>query len=557
MYIRKLSIISNHPVKEVIREIFFKMGMNLILDNSEKSGNNVGKTTTLKLIDICLGAKERKYVYFDADTKNENITLKNYIIDNKISCELILSNTFDANENKVKITVDLFPKGKRYINNEAQNQTDFDDKLNQLIFNISSKPPSFRQLIRKFVRINQKSDDNKFLKYIDFNIRNDVYVSLYNFLFKLIDTDINSQKTKMENELHELNKSLNSFKSLNQIKNIDSIIQELNAIETSIVTSNEQLLALTNSEHFKHTEKEISVIKVEYTILKDRLEQLEYEKERISNIIKNSKGDSRLVDQSILKTLYSETEIFMDLSKDFNDLVNFNEQLTKNKFDFYINELEKKNQTIQRCKEKLNELFSKNKEIIMLIKENNIEEYNKLQLILSNLTEKKGELKKVIELYLSLENKIIFIKKLVDEIEVNKGDMSNQITKFNSYFTKYSQLVAGESYFAYLNDDGFPLSIKNAGTGLGTGSKKAIISIFDLAYASFSKEMAIQSPRFIVLDVIESMESESLEKIVEIVNSIDCQYIVAVLNEKIKGNNKITENDKILELSKDDKLFKI
>ena len=53
----KLLLIST-PTK-VIREINFHKGLNLIVDdtpNSETStGNNVGKTTILKLIDFCLG----------------------------------------------------------------------------------------------------------------------------------------------------------------------------------------------------------------------------------------------------------------------------------------------------------------------------------------------------------------------------------------------------------------------------------------------------------------------------------------------------------------------
>ena len=49
---------------DILRNIKFNLeGMNLIVDNSDKSGNNVGKTTVLKLIYICLGAKEKKYIY--------------------------------------------------------------------------------------------------------------------------------------------------------------------------------------------------------------------------------------------------------------------------------------------------------------------------------------------------------------------------------------------------------------------------------------------------------------------------------------------------------------
>ena len=74
MYIRRLTLKETSPSEKIIREINFKLGLNLIVDagkNQEKS-NSVGKTTILKLIDIALGAKERKYIYFNEETKKSN-----------------------------------------------------------------------------------------------------------------------------------------------------------------------------------------------------------------------------------------------------------------------------------------------------------------------------------------------------------------------------------------------------------------------------------------------------------------------------------------------------
>jgi uncharacterized protein YydD (DUF2326 family) len=44
----------------VVRKIVFKSGLNLIIDkptgSSTQSGNSIGKTTVLRLIDFCLGS---------------------------------------------------------------------------------------------------------------------------------------------------------------------------------------------------------------------------------------------------------------------------------------------------------------------------------------------------------------------------------------------------------------------------------------------------------------------------------------------------------------------
>ena len=65
MYIRRLILRSKNTE---IRDIKFGNGLNLIVDNTPinfktETGNNVGKTTVLQLIDFCLGGKEEKIIH--------------------------------------------------------------------------------------------------------------------------------------------------------------------------------------------------------------------------------------------------------------------------------------------------------------------------------------------------------------------------------------------------------------------------------------------------------------------------------------------------------------
>ena len=76
MFIKSLTITSKDGL---IRNIPFHSGLNLIVDetpssNKIKTGNNVGKTTVLKLIDVCFGAKINK-VYQDTESKKNQITI--------------------------------------------------------------------------------------------------------------------------------------------------------------------------------------------------------------------------------------------------------------------------------------------------------------------------------------------------------------------------------------------------------------------------------------------------------------------------------------------------
>jgi len=83
MFLKELSITSEH---KVIRELYFHKGINLIVDETDDgiTGNSVGKTTVLKLIDFCLGGNP-KHIYQDAETKKQDYKLvKDFLIDNKV-----------------------------------------------------------------------------------------------------------------------------------------------------------------------------------------------------------------------------------------------------------------------------------------------------------------------------------------------------------------------------------------------------------------------------------------------------------------------------------------
>jgi len=98
MFLKELRILKE---SEEIRKIKFHKGINLIVDetpfNGKDTGNNVGKTTVLKLIDFCLGG-DGKEVYTDPENpKKEYELVKNFLIKNNIIIELLFSNNLIDN----------------------------------------------------------------------------------------------------------------------------------------------------------------------------------------------------------------------------------------------------------------------------------------------------------------------------------------------------------------------------------------------------------------------------------------------------------------------------
>lgn len=96
------------------------------------------------------------------------------------------------------------------------------------------------------------------------------------------------------------------------------------------------------------------------------------------------------------------------------------------------------------------------------------------------------------------------------------------------------------------------------GGNVGTGKKKAVIVAYDLAYMQYSIKIGINVPQFVIHDKMENTHINQLKTIFQICNEIDGQYIIPILRERIdKINQDYIDKAKILELSTDDKFFKI
>ena len=81
MYLKELTISSD---SEIIRRIPFHYGYNLVVDETVgitdlETGNNIGKTTVLALIDYCLGGNAET-IYKDPETKKDIVYVKDFLI---------------------------------------------------------------------------------------------------------------------------------------------------------------------------------------------------------------------------------------------------------------------------------------------------------------------------------------------------------------------------------------------------------------------------------------------------------------------------------------------
>ena len=563
MLIRKLRIL-NTIEETTIREVDFHMGANFVIDLEESEKHNkVGKTTFLKLIDVALGAKDRDFIYRDPETNSIVPQLERFLTSNKVAIEMNVCDNLESPKISHLLYVELFKKGKYRIDGEIINQSAYRENLNEIFFKNGRKAPSFRQLINSFVRISMSGDNNTFLRNIP-HASKSIYRGVYNYLFSISDPAIDIERNELKKELKATENAEKQYKRIQGAQTSEEIAQIITALKNERKVLQKKLDDIVSSDDFKKNREKISEVRKEYAELTNVLSNVEYKRKKNKQMINEVENQSKYkVDADLTLDFFNEIKGKLpDIDKTFEDLVSFNDKLQKNKLNYLKTVQENFDTTIGNINKERQRILEENKAFVSLIADNKIDEYNS---ILKQLTQREREIserernfKIVTDFSKNIEQINQKIKSLGSDSHENSL-ASGKMSKFNGYFTKISSRISGERPVLTYNSDpnDFPLSITEL-EGTSTGTRKSIIAAYDLAYQQFARRENKMVPNFIVHDVLENIEGNSLKSLIEIANESEMQYIVAILKEKLISS-KMTEEEQerlqIIKLSDDDKLF--
>ena len=558
MLIESLSIIKEIPQFEVIRNVKFNLnGLNLIVDKPNASGNGIGKTTFLRLIDIAMGATEISSLYKDKEQSSENKELKNFIENSKVFIKMILFNP-NLKEN-IELEVDLFTNGGRRINGHKANYNEYTSYLNQIIFNNKNKKPSFRKLIGKFVRIKMDGDNDKFLKFASPYTKDDEYQNIYDFLFKFQNENISEEILNLRKRVKELEKEFKTIKANFSYYSVEQINTALSSINNTL---NELKRKQKNyiSNDIILDENKIIANRNYYANLNSEIEKLEFDINIIHSNISDLEKEDNNIDLGTLKEFYDEVnEQISNMSTSFEKLIIFNEKLKNNKLQTNKKILANKLKQLEEIQLQKSRFYERNKEAMFLIESGTVSDYLENQSRILEYENKKGKTEEAERIYSQYEDKLSITKQKLEKAE-NSLDISNiedKIENFNKIFGDFSIRTLGSSYYLYTTKEKFPLKISNTIGPISTGNKKTAIAAFDMSYFQFAKENNIDCPNFIVHDVLENIDKNDLDNTLKLAKEIGCQYIIAMLKEKADNQIEISGDDIILTLSEDDKLFRV
>ena len=568
MKIAELIVRKTVPNEQIIQDIKFRLtGLNLIVDNTseefKESGNSVGKSTAIKIIDLCLGAKSVNQLYYDSDTRSENLEVKDFLQENRVQAELIL---VDSKGKEYSIKRDLFSKGKRYILDDKYSEKEFRCELKRLIFNSDEPKPTFRQLITKFVRIDNTSEE-RMIKFLPMMANNELYDTVYCFLFNIYDEKLLNDKDEIYNKLQECKKVIQTLERSKSISSVSYLEQSLEVVNLGLEELTAKRDQLSYMEQYRDELDKKRKLSVKVGEIQGEMELIEFEIDNIKQSIANLAKDKADINLSNLSAIYNEAESFVpDLQVKFEEMVDFHNKMIQNRIDFINTQLAERQSLLAEYSDKLQEVLKEKEKItIEVLDEGLLDELNVLNNKIEELLLKKGEITQSIHIIQEQEQKY---EELDNQLKTFTSEMKNdgiqeKINQFNVFFTNYCDQLYGEKYFAVYNknwrkEKSFPLTIGSLNGNLGTGKKKAIIVAFDLAYMQYSIKIGIDAPRFVIHDKMENTHINQLKTIFNICNTIDGQYIIPILRERIdKIDQKYIEKSKILELSSNNKFFKI
>lgn len=584
MFLKSLTI-SNQ--EGLIRNIVFHPGLNLIVDETPinfltktedsstndseiTTGNNVGKTTVLKLINFCLGG-DAKDIYTDPENKkNEYRLVKEFLINTHVFiCLKLISSFNEENPEELIIERNFLQRNKaiRKINGEQKTGEEFECELtNQLFPEHYGKKPTFAQIISHNMRFKDLSLKNT-LKILSPWTKDEEYETLYLFLLNC-DFDKGNEK---QNLITSIKQEI-TFKSRLEAKQTYSTYKsELSLIESDIVSLQNKKSLLWVNPDFKNDLQQLNKVKCKIENYNSKISQLMLRKELVTEAIENINSNSANIDFAELNSLYSEvTNHFSDIQKTFEDLVNFHNKMIEEKSRYIAKDLPVLNKELSEYQRLVSVLLEHKKQLKeKLSKSSTFEEIEKLNIDLNNKYKLKGEYEAIISQIDIVDEKIKCLNKDLLHIDNElfskdfEEKLQGQINKFNIYFSAISEKLYGEQYALKFdqikNKQGQRLYKFSAfNRNFSDGKKQGEITCFDIAYTLFADEEEIPCYHFLLNDKKELMHDNQLEKIAELVQrkKDNVQFVASILKDKLPDAlNK--EEYFVVKLSQEDKLFRI
>lgn len=563
MYIKSLKILNG---TDVVREVKFRLGLNLIVDSGTgSSGNDVGKTTFLRLVDFCLGGDAK--VLYSQSGNSENEKVKDFLFEKNILIELTLINEWSKDSQEYIIRRNFALNKRDYIfevNGTPVSSSPKKKKrgIGDVLFSFTSTKPTFRQLIHHNFRCYEYSFGDP-LRLNAFS-RDEDYEALYLYMFGTSSLDA-KEKIKLSDKLNLEIKFKQVLEKEINIEDCEKTIAELNN-EISLLKNRVDVFYINEQVSFNLSD--LRQKREEMRITSGELARLRVKENIVSRSISDFEHANAILPIGAIRDLYSEAKIlFPAIQKKFEDLVAFHNGMISEKIELINEELKEIKNQIEEKDKQLNELKLENDRIVEQYEKNitTLQLKDDMNLLAQKMADRQDFQSKINQLR-AREASIDEIQKRLDKInqKIHSKDFSatleTNIKRFNEIFLLFSEKISNSSneLIFNVNENGvkkiYKFSLRDP--DFSDGAKHKVTFCFDLAYAVYARELNLPHLDFFLHDRNESVDDNQLIEMSNLAVQNSAQWIVSILLDKLPTELSINDNI-VLQLSDTSKLFRI
>lgn len=556
---------------QVLRVITFKDGLNLILDKptvtGKQSGNNVGKTTVLRLIDFCFGS-DGDEIWQDSEFKG-SINKDVFDLLHGTPAVFITLETADKFRGTHTFRRSFKVKGQKgtgllYIDDVPQDSiTAYRDEVKNILFGTKARKPSLRQLTPKFVR-SSSAVMSKTLKFLgSFGSEVD-YEAAHLFLFGFFNVGVLEERAALTDKRVVVARDLLGASRQRKEGEIEQLLlhlrREIDDAQSEIQVRGEvpEIAAAANS---------VSEIRVQASDVGTALGRIEGEIASINLAIASLKHDYDNIDYVAVKSIYSEAGKYHEkLQHDWEDLSNFVANLRGRKERFLQQQLDDLNEKAATAHQALARLQVQEEDLVTALRQTRAFEVAlEARADLHDKLKQVGGLEESLNAIQSLRASLEDIDSKLEEtrktVEDGKAQLTQRVSLFNEFFSALSKELYGEQYLLTFDESkngSIVFSLTSVGANVGAGKKVSQTAAFDIAYIKFLRAASINFPTFVCHDGIEAVHGNQLSELLTTANALGGQLVLAAIRDKLPGiSETFLEENTILELSQDDKLFKL
>lgn len=567
MYLKRLKITNQEGL---VRNIDFHPGLNLIVDNTAENdrtetGNSVGKTTVLRLVDFCMG-KDGKVIYTDpADNGSVHTEVKEFLQKTKVEIELTMTRNWTNDDVVIRRDFNSGRKAVRIINGVQYKAEDFESALSEHILGFTTTKPTFRQIISHNIRYSELSLTNV-LRTLNPYTSDTEYEALYLFMF-----GCQIDETDRRQELIEKIKTEQAFKKrLEKSNNKSTYRTLLGLVDAKIEALQKKKVTLNVNPDFEKKLGALNDVKFKLNAIGAELATLKLKQDTVREAKKEIEEQYSEVDSQQLATIYQQAKALIpNIQRTFEELLSYHNKMVESRSRFVALSLPLLAKKIEKLEKELKSLLIKEEELTNIVTKSDT--YEDLEELISEMNQeyqKKGEYENQIQQIEIVEDAISEAEEAIKSIDEDlfsdefRDQVQDSINRFNVLFTDVSKQLYDEEYVLkvdavnYRNTGRCIYKFSAFNANLSSGKKMGEISCFDIAYTMFARDNGIPHLPFLLNDKRELMSDNQLVAIAQIVEREDIQFVASILKDKLPTELQDSRYY-IAELSKHDKLFRI